>query len=251
VSIPPIWLPVLVGSGWLAGFVNTIAGGGSFFSYPLLVLLGFPPHLANGTIRVTIVLQNLVGVPTFAREGHFYPRQTLLCSLAMVPAGLAGSLAATRLDAERYGVVSAVLVLVVLVTLFVQPSRWQRREPLARIRWKAALPLFAGVGFYGGFFQLGVGMPFLATAVLVGGWDLVRANSVKVACVLLVGIVALAVFASSGNVDWSAGLALGAGNMVGAWHGARAAVRKGPGWIRWVMVAMALLAAARLLWPAG
>ena len=99
-SVPPIWLPVLALSGWLAGFVNTVAGGGSFFSYPLLVLLGFPPHLANGTIRVTVVMQNLVGVPTFAREGHFYPKESLLCSLVMVPAALAGSIVAMKLDAD-------------------------------------------------------------------------------------------------------------------------------------------------------
>ena len=247
-TVPPIWLPILALSGWLAGFVNTVAGGGSFFSYPLLVLLGFPPHLANGTIRVTVVMQNLVGVPTFAREGHFYPRESLLCSLVMVPAALAGSIAAMKLDADRYGLVSAILVVVVLVTLFIQPSRWERPAS-STFRWAAALPLLAGVGFYGGFFQLGVGMPFLAAAVLAGGWDLVRANSLKVACILLVTFVALAVFASGGQVDWTAGLVLGAGNMVGAWHGARAAVRKGPGWIRWVMVVMAVLAAVRLVWP--
>lgn len=248
-SVPLIWLPVLAVSGWLAGFVNTVAGGGSFFSYPLLVLLGFPPHLANGTIRVAVVMQNLVGVPTFAREGHFYPKESLLCSLVMVPAAFVGSIAAIRMDADRYGIVSAILVVIVLVTLFIQPSHWQRTQSAPQLRWGVSLPLFAGVGFYGGFFQLGVGMPFLAAAVLAGGWDLVRANSLKVSCILLVTIVALAVFASGGKVDWTAGLVLGLGNMLGAWHGARAAVRKGPGWIRWVMVIMAVLAAVRLLWP--
>lgn len=248
-SFDPIWLPVLAVSGWLSGFVNTVAGGGSFFSYPLLVLLGFPPHVANGTIRITIVLQNLVAVPAYAREGHFYPRHSLLCSLTALPAALLGSLVAVRLDPDRYRIASAVLVLLVLVTLFVRPGDWTRRGMQDRPRWKAALPLLALVGFYGGFFQLGVGMPFLAATVLAGGWDLVRANSIKVLVILLFSAVALAVFASRGQVDWSAGLVLGAGNMLGAWHGARSAVRKGPGWIRAVMVVMAVAAAVRLLFP--
>ncbi len=247
-TIDPIWIPVLAISGWASGYVNTIAGGGSFFSFPLLVLLGFPPHVANGTIRVTIVLQNLVGVPTFAREGHFYPRQSLWCALVAVPAAWAGSATAVHLDPERFRFVSGILVLVVLVTLFVKPSAWTRRDPLPRPRWAYSLPLLALVGFYGGFFQLGVGMPFLAATVLAGGWDLVRANSIKVTVILLLSIVALVVFARGGMVDWRAGAILGAGNMLGAWHGARSAVRMGPGWIRGVMIVMSALAAGKLLW---
>jgi uncharacterized membrane protein YfcA len=200
---------------------------------------------------VTVVLQNLVGVPTYAREGHFYPRESLLCSLVAVPAALLGSLAAVRLDPDPYRKVSAALVILVLATLFVKPEAWQRREPLPRPRWAPMLPLLAVVGFYGGFFQLGAGMPFLVAAVLAGGWDLVRANSIKVFVILLFTLVALAVFAADGKVDWPAGLVLGAGNMLGAWHGARSAVRRGPGWIRWVMVVMAVLAAARLLARGG
>jgi uncharacterized membrane protein YfcA len=245
VGFDPIWIPVLAVSGWLSGFVNTVAGGGSFFSYPILVLLGFPPHVAN----VTVAMQNLVAVPAYAREGHFHPRESLWVSLVAVPAAWVGSLAAVRLGADSYRQVSAVLVLVVLGTLFVSPSSWTRSAALAKPRWAPMLPSMALVGFYGGFFQLGVGMPFLAAAVLVGGWDLVRANAIKVAVVLLLNFVALWVFAADGKVDWVAGAILGAGNMLGAWYGARSAVRKGPGWIRWVMVTMGLVAAIRLLMP--
>ncbi len=246
-SVAPEFVPLLVLAGGLAGFVNTVAGGGSFFSFPLLVLLGFPAHVANGTIRVTIVMQNLVSVPTYARHGFFFPRYAALCSLVTVPAAFAGSLTAVRLDPDPFRRVSAVLVLLVLATLFLKPDEWVRRRPADRLRWKAALPLMAAVGFYGGFFQLGAGMPFLAVAVLAGGWDLVSANSLKVTVILLFTAVALLVFAAHDHVDWPAGVALGVGNMVGAWLGARSAVKKGPGWIRWVLVVMAVLAAARLL----
>ncbi len=248
-TFDPVMIPVLAVAGWASGFVNTVAGGGSFFSYPILLLLGFSPHLANGTIRVTVVLQNLVGVPTFAREGHFYPRQALACAAVAVPAALIGALAAVALETDAYRHASAALVVLVLATLFVKPSAWVRPESIARPRWLVALPLMAIVGFYGGFFQLGVGMPFLAAAVLGGGWDLVRANSIKVSVVLLLTIVALFVFAADGQVDWIAGAVLGGGNMLGAWHGARSAVRKGPGWIRWVLVIMGIVAVARLLLP--
>jgi len=154
-----------------------------------------------------------------------------------------------RLDPTPFRHVSAILVLLVLCTLFIQPRSWTRLERLPRIRWFRMLAALAAVGFYGGFFQLGAGMPFLAAAVLAGGWDLVSANSLKVSVILLFTVMALVVFAWHGDVDWGAGLALGGGNMAGAWLGARSAVKRGPGWIRWVLVAMAVLAAVRLLVP--
>lgn len=246
-TLSPVWILLFLVTGVAAGFFNTVAGGGSMISFPLLILLGFPPHLANGTIRVTILMQNLVAVPTYARQGYFFPKQALLCAAVAVPASLAGALTAVRLDPDPFRRFSGLLLLVVLLTLFIRPSSWERAKA-ERIRWGAMLPLMAAVGFYGGFFQLGAGMPFLAVAVLAGGWDLVSANSLKVTVILLFILVSLLVFASHGQVDWAVGLSLGAGNMVGAWLGARAAVKKGPGWIRWIMVAMGLAAAGKLLW---
>lgn len=247
-SVSPLWLPVFFAAGTIAGFLNTVAGGGSLITFPLLVLLGFPPHLANGTIRVTILLQNLVAVPTYARSGYFFPKEALICAAVAVPAALAGALTAVSLDPDSFRGVSGVLLLIVLGTLFFKPSSWTRAENRVPIRWGALLPGIAAVGFYGGFFQLGAGMPFLAVAVLAGGWNLVSANSLKVTVILLFIIASLVIFARSGHVDWVVGGALGTGNMLGAWIGARVAVKKGPGWIRWVLVVMGTAAAAKLLY---
>jgi len=246
-DVSPVWIPLFFVAGIAAGFFNTVAGGGSMISFPLLILLGFPPHLANGTIRVTILMQNLVAVPTYARHGHFYPRQALVCAAVAIPASLAGALTAVHLDPDPFRRFSGLLLLAVLATLFFKPSSWERPRA-EHIRWGAMLPLMAVVGFYGGFFQLGAGMPFLAVAVLAGGWDLVSGNSLKVTVILLFILVSLLVFARAGHVDWTVGLTLGVGNMLGAWLGARAAVKKGPGWIRWIMVAMGATAAGKLLW---
>jgi hypothetical protein len=246
-DLSPVWIPLFFAAGIAAGFFNTVAGGGSMISFPLLILLGFPPHLANGTIRVTILMQNLVAVPTYARHGHFYPRESLLCAAVALPASFAGAMTAVHLDPDPFRRLSGLLLLAVLATLFFKPSSWERPRA-ERIRWGAMLPLMAVVGFYGGFFQLGAGMPFLAVAVLAGGWDLVSGNSLKVTVILLFILVSLLVFARAGHVDWAVGLTLGAGNMLGAWLGARAAVKKGPGWVRWIMVVMGSVAAGKLLW---
>jgi hypothetical protein len=242
-------VPILFASGVFAGFVNTVAGGGSFFSFPLLILLGVPAHVANGTIRVTVVMQNLVAVPTYARGGYFRPKQVALLAGVTIPFAILGSLVAVRMDPEPFRKVCAVLLIIVVGTLFLSPRSWTRAVALERIRWPGAVLGTAAVGLYGGFFQLGAGIPFLAVAVLIGGWDLVTANSLKVGVILLYTIVAVGIFASYGQIDWMAGVSLGLGNMLGAWLGARLAVRSGTGWIRWVMVAMGLLAVWKLLRP--
>lgn len=239
-----IFFPISVA----AGFVNTVAGGGSLLTWPVLIFLGIPPQIANGTIRVTILLQNLVAVPAYAREGAFLPRESLLLGTVAVPAAFLGSLAAARLDPEPFRDISAILLLFVMMTVFLNPKAWLRERANERIRWRRVLSWMAIVGFYGGFFQIGVGVPFLAAAVLAGGWDLLSANSLKVTVVLLYTIIPMVVFAVHGQVDWIAGLAMGGGHMVGAWLGARSAARQGPGWVRWVIVATVLAAVVKMLW---
>lgn len=79
------------------------------------------------------------------------------------------------------------------------------------------------------------------------GLDLVRGNAVKVTCVLLWTVVTIMVFASGGAINWVAGIALGAGNLVGGQLGVRLTVLKGHAWIRWFVSATIVLFALRLL----
>jgi uncharacterized membrane protein YfcA len=250
-SVSPETLPLFLLAGGIAGFLNTVAGGGSLFTFPLLVLLGFPAQVANGTIRISILMQNLVAVPTYARHGFFLPGPALALAAVAIPAAVLGANAAVRLDPDPFRKLAAILLVAVLATMFVSPSSWMRETSRDRIRWRAVLPWMAAVGFYGGFFQVGAGVPFLAAAVLAGGWDLVTANALKVTVILLYTAVALAVFAAHDQVDWLVGFSLGLGNMGGAWLGARAAVRKGPTWIRWILAAMALVAAGKMFFEAA
>ncbi|MDX1600227.1 MAG: sulfite exporter TauE/SafE family protein [Anaerolineales bacterium] len=107
--------------------------------------------------------------------------------------------------------------------------------------------LFFGIGAYGGFVQAGVGIFLLAGLVLGAGYDLVRANAVKVGIVLLFTISALIVFVSNDQVNWIFGLIMGVGNMAGAWLGTRFAAYGGAEWVRRLLIAVVLLAALSLL----
>lgn len=239
---------LLVAGGLLAGFVNTVAGGGSVVTIPILIeILGGNAVLANGTNRVAILLQNIVGVLRFQRGGKISWRLVLPMLPAVLLGAAAGTWVATVIDPRAMRKVFAVVVVLVALSVLVKPSRWlgghasRLPEP-----WRTLL-FFAG-GFYGGFVQAGVGFILLAGLVLGGGLDLVRGNAAKLLLVLVYTPLSLALFALSGNVEWVAGLVLGAGNATGAFVAASLALKKGAaGWIRWVVVLAALGAAARML----
>ena len=107
--------------------------------------------------------------------------------------------------------------------------------------------VFLGIGLYGGFVQAGVGFLLIAALVVFGGMDLVNGNAAKLALIASYTVLALGTFIWAGQVNYLAGLVLAIGNMSGAWVAAHVAVEKGAGWIRWVLVVAAVVAAVRML----
>jgi uncharacterized membrane protein YfcA len=249
--------PLLVAAGFVAGFVNTLAGSGSAVTLPVLLLLGMPVHVANGTNRVALVLQNVSAVSTFHQQGVLDLRGALWLSAPAVFGSLIGARVSLLLDEATMRQVIGAVMLLMLVIILRRPSRWLRNdvERLAtHPSWSQALLLFV-IGIYAGFIQLGIGIILLATLVLGIGYDLVRANAVKVTVVLATTTVALAVFVWNGSVMWREGLIMAVGNVLGAWVGARFAVERGAAWVRRLLISIVLFAAAHLLgvfdWLAG
>ncbi|MDH3308587.1 MAG: TSUP family transporter, partial [Acidimicrobiia bacterium] len=99
---------------------------------------------------------------------------------------------------------------------------------------------------YGGFVQAGVGFLLLAGLVLGGGLDLVRANAAKVVIIASYTVVALVIFFGAAQVNLGVGLVLAAGNSTGAFVSSRIAMKRGAGWVRWILVVAAVAAAIRM-----
>ncbi|HZD78900.1 MAG TPA: sulfite exporter TauE/SafE family protein, partial [Actinomycetota bacterium] len=242
----PQTIALLLAAGFVAGFINTVAGGGSAITLTVLEsLLG--PTVANGTNRVAVFLANGVAVAGFARgDAVPWKRALPLIPPTVVGAGI-GAWTATRLSNQGMRTAFAFALLFVAVSVLVKPSRWtqQQKEPVLHEPWRSLA--FLGVGFYGGFVQAGVGFLILLAVVMGGGLDLVRGNAAKVLLILSYTPVALLLFARAAQVDVKTGLVLAAGNTSGAWVAARLAVRRGAGWIRWVLVFVAVAAAVWML----
>lgn len=233
---------VLLAAGLAAGFINTLAGGGSVITLPALEFATGSPLVANATNRIAILLQNVAGVATFHKGKALDVRLGVRLTVPAVVGGVAGAWVASILDAGSMRVALSLAVLFVALTALVRPPKTPPLEtPLAKTA------AFLLVGFYAGFVQAGVG--FLLLACLVGGLglDLVKANAVKVFIVLFAAVPALVVFGLQGQLWLAHGLVLAAGNMTGAWLAARMAIKRGAAWVRVVVVVAALLAIVKLL----
>jgi uncharacterized membrane protein YfcA len=240
-------------TGFVAGFINTLAGSGSLLTLPLLILLGLPANVANATNRVGVVLQNVVAVATFRRRGVLPLTGSWKLLVPSVIGGIVGAELAVDLDEALLRQTIGVLMLVLLVLMVLRPERWIATQAVQREpRLLVEVPLFFAIGVYGGFIQVSVGLFLLASLVLGAGYNVVGANAMKNLIVLVFTAAALVVFVVNDQVDWTLGVLLGAGQAFGAWAAAHVAVERGARFVRWFVIvvtigsALALLAGARL-----
>lgn len=234
--------------GFAAGFINTLAGSGSLITLPVLILLGLPANVANGTNRVGIVVQNIVAVATFRRHGALELGGSLKLAIPSVLGAVVGAAIAVDLDEELLNRVIGVLMVVMIGIILLRPRRWLEAHATGDAApYHVQAPVFFVIGAYGGFIQAGVGIFLLAGLVLAGGYNLVGANAVKNLIVLTFTIAALAVFVVNDQVRWGLGLLLAAGNAAGAWVAARMAVARGAAFVRGALVVILALSALALL----
>lgn len=240
----PTEASLLIGGGLLAGIVNTLAGGGSMLTVPLLVMLGLPGTLANGTNRVGILIQNGVASWGFWTQGVGDLRGSVPVILPVAAGALLGAVFASRLSDVMFERAFGVIMLLLLIPILRGVSRPRAAPSTDHPRWLRAL-VFIGIGFYGGAFQAGVGLLLMA-ALSFGGIDLVRANSIKVMVNFCFTLLAVPIFIAAGQVSWPEALVLSIGFAAGGALGARLTVKGGERLIRPVFGLAVIALAGRM-----
>lgn len=241
-------LLILVPVGVVAGFINTVAGGGSLLSLPIMIFLGLPPSVANGTNRVAIFLQNISGIAGFKSKGVFVFPYSLWVGLSALLGAIIGAKISVDLDGKMFNqIIALVMIGVVIITIF-NPVKSGKNiiEDLSKKSQTIGVICFFFIGIYGGFIQAGVGFIILGSLTIINKMSLVKANSVKVFVVFTYTIAALIVFIIEDQIDWLYGLVLAAGNMTGAWIASRWSVDKGDKWIKRFLVVMVSILAVKL-----
>lgn len=240
---------ILILVGFLAGFLNVVAGGGSLISLPILIFLGLPTPVANASNRLGIVAQNIFAVAGFKSKGvHAFPYSLYIAISAFFGAIIGAKISVDLSDELFNRIIAIIMIGVVLLTVFKKKSKdvgqEEKLDPKSMI---IGIITFFFVGIYGGFIQAGVGFLMIAALTNINGFSLVKTNSAKVFVALIYTFSAIGVFIYEDVINWEYGLVLAVGNATGGWVASRWSVKKGDVWIKRFLV-VAVLGLAIKLW---
>lgn len=238
----------LISVGMIAGVVNTMAGGGSLLTLPVLIFLGLPPNIANGTNRIGVLFQNLFTTAGFKSKGIVTFPFSIYLAISAFFGSLLGAQIAVDINGEVFNKLLAVIMVLVVISIVFKPKAnlvTLQERLTGRHLWISVI-LFFIVGIYGGFIQAGVGFLMLFVLSSVNHISLVKSNAIKVVVALVFTISAVAVFAYNDIINWKLGLILAIGNSIGGWFASRWSVKKGDAMVKQFLVIMVIIMAIKL-----
>lgn len=239
---------LLIIVGMLAGVINTLAGGGSLLTLPVLIFMGLPPNVANATNRIGIAFQALIGTAGYRSKGVSNFPFNIYLGISALIGSLIGAQIAVDIKGETFNKLLAIIMLFVVAVIVFKPkaSSLQLPERLTGKYLFYAIIGFFFIGIYGGFINAGIGFIIILFLNNVNRLSLIKTNATKVSLVFIYTFGALALFAYNGKVDWSTGFVLAIGTSIGAWWSSRWSVDKGEGVIKIAMVIMVSLMSIKL-----
>jgi uncharacterized protein len=234
--LTPLEAAAIVAGGFVAGVINSIAGGGTLVSFPILVGLGRDPVMANATNTMALCTGSLASA--YGLREHVEEVKHRLPVLLVLPilGGVIGAILLIVTPSRTFADLVPFLILGATLLFALQ-------EPLGRVRHAPALlawPLLLGIGIYGGYFGAGIGILLLATLGMLGHRDIHEKNVVKNLIAAGINLVAALLFAAKGIVVWPDALLMAAGAIAGGYAGARLARWLGRTFVRRAVVVIGL-----------
>ncbi len=243
-------LPLLFATGLAAGFVDSIAGGGGLITLPVLLSFGLGPKEALGTNKLQATFGSGSAAWHYARAGAVGLKECERGFLFSAFGAALGTLAVQQFDPAFLKRCIPVLLLAVGLYVLLKPELGASDlRPRMSRRWFEAI-FGTGIGFYDGFFGPGTGTFWAMACVLGLGFNLVRATAYTKVMNFASNFSSLVLFLIGGKVLFTAGLAMGVGQWIGARLGARIVIRRGTGFIRPIFIAVALALTLKLLYDA-
>lgn len=216
-------LVALAFAGIVAGAVNAVAGGGTFFTFPVLIWAGLPPLVANTTNMVALLPANGTALPPLRNQLRKLGRRVLVPVVAGVAGGTTGAMLLLYLGDAVFA--SAVPYLIGFATLLFATAPTLRRKIVAASSTVAepsslatALPVLI-FSIYGGYFGAGIGQILLAAMILIGFEDLREANALKNLVSFAISLFAVMIFVGSGTVHWTFALVMMGSSALGGFLG--------------------------------
>jgi len=243
----PEVLVLLVLAGLVAGFLDSIVGGGGVITLPALLAAGLPPHLAVGTNKVVGTGASSIATWNYARAGLLRRRLAWSLFPLSLVAAMVGAAAVLRLRGE-FILAAVMVVMVVLTTYILLRPRFGAvdRTDLSGGTVLALAAMALAAGFYDGLLGPGTGNLLLFGFVAIAGMPFLRAAAHGRVLNFGSNVGALALFAWAGSVDWVVGPVMAVGTVTGAYLGSRSNIRAGAAWVRPLFVVVTLALFVRL-----
>jgi uncharacterized protein len=213
-------IPLLLLTGLWAGAVNSVAGGGTFFSFPILLLMGMPPILANTTNKCALWFASIAGVTGFWKEIKAQKERLAFFFCCGVIGSLAGSLLLLATPAERFERMVPWLMLAATLIFTFGKTLVRRLHNAHAIPKPATAISQTLIGVYGGFFAAGMGMLMMALYELSGIKTINQMNGLKTFVGMGINGISALTFLVLGAMDWRVGGILTIGALIGGYGGA-------------------------------
>ena len=217
-TFEPTTIILAILAGLAAGVINTFAGNGSAITLGVLTeFFGLPVNVANGTNRVGILMQGVSSSYSFIKNDKLDLMTSRWPIVVSFIGAICGVILVLQLDNDFFFKIYRYLLVLMLFVILINPKRWFN-ETREMTQYKPyTLPLFFLVGFYGGFIQMGMGVFFLISTVVIMKYNFVRANALKTFIVASYTIVVISIFHYKGLVDWRIGGTIGIGQATGGY----------------------------------
>lgn len=245
-------LAFLFATGIVAGVFNSIAGGATFISFPVLMASGLPPLVANATNFVALLPSNAAAVPAFKDELLGLGKRLYIDLTICAAGGLVGVILLLWLGEGTFTTLVPWLMLIA-VTIYALGTQVRRfivslfaesgGDGLGRV----LLFFFA---IYGGYFGAGLGVILLASFTIAGYTNAHLANAIKNAAGTVISLVSIVIVASSGLVAWPHALAMMGGATLGGWFGGHFSKKLSQPVMRALVIFFGLIVSAVYLWRA-
>ncbi|OJX40592.1 MAG: hypothetical protein BGO78_06305 [Chloroflexi bacterium 44-23] len=239
---------VLFGGGLLAGFVDSIAGGGGLISVPILLSVGLPPHLALGTNKLQSSFGSLTASLNYSRGGLVKVKQ-LAGAIIFTAIGAAfGTITIQQLSADVLRTVIPILLLAAFIFLLFSKNNGALDQP-PKVKPEIFYVVFGLLlGFYDGFFGPGTGSFWMLAFIILMGFNSKKATAHTKWLNFTSNIIALTFFAWQGNVLVIPGLVMAGGQLSGAFFGSRLVLRSGTKLIRTFLLVVIAATITQLLY---
>jgi hypothetical protein len=245
---------ILFASAFIAGMINSIAGGGTLLTFPALIWVGLDAKEANATSTVALWPGLVGGLFGFRRELERSRPLLVRLGLASLAGGAVGAILLIRTPAQTFArLVPFLIFFATLLFMAQEPiTRRLRLETAADERrrgwWTGAILFQFCAAVYGGYFGAGNGILMLSALGLLGISDIHRANGLKNFLAMMLNSIAVVAFAVSGLVRWPQAFVMAAGAIMGGYYGAAIARRLGRTFVRRAVIIIGLTIGCLMLW---